>query len=144
MLSKGFGISFGRPKKVDGRTTIHLLLFPASTSTMQRCCWGGSASQFIEDLTGASPGGVPSLLRKDYLPAGRSERRESTDEISRGRVWNPDDQWGRWWHNAPSRTANSASNREEAQESTSPNEADTSSHQLWTQLAAVKLWSVLF
>lgn len=105
---------------------------------------GRSASQFIANLTGAFPGSVPSLLRKDYLPGGRSERRESADEVSRGRVWNPDDQWGRWFHNAPSRTANSASNREEAHESTSPNEADTSSHQLWTQLAAVELLSVLF
>lgn len=105
---------------------------------------GGSASQFIANVTWASPGSVPSLLRKDYLPAGRSEIRESADEVSRGRVWNPDDQCGWWWHNAPSRTANSASNREEAHESTSPNEADTSSHQLWTQLAAVELWSVLF
>lgn len=145
MLSKGLEFLMEDQRKLMGESPYtyfySLHLHPQSKGSLG----GGDLQfQFISNLTRASPGSVPSLLRKDYLPGGRSERRESADEVSRGRVWNPDDQWGRWFHNAPSRTANSASNREEAHESTSPNEADTSSHQLWTQLAAVELWSALF
>lgn len=85
---------------------------------------------------GASPGNSPRLPRKDYRPAERSEGRESADEVSRRRVWNPDDECGQ-----PFPTLLQG---QRAREYTSPNEADVSSHPLWTRFAVAELCSVLF